>query len=380
MQHTEITVVFQGPVLPGPQGTAALIRRTRQVMPESRYVLSTWTGSNVADVCVDRIVLSDDPGGLPGIKCRDGAGESNNINRQLLSTRQGLQTVTTRYAIKIRTDCCLEHTGFLDASAQFQKVTQDSSRIVVCSLFTIDPAMFEQMPYHISDWFQFGETASLQAYWSAPWMSEQDAMFYERQAHAEHSTFMDRRFRSRLAVEQFLAVHYAQRCGYEDVPRYHNDCRESVLRGHRRFLARHFIVLDPWNMGLRFPKYDWAYRSSFQQLNCLLFIDWYRLYLAEGGAPIENAVPAGAQWARRVQKSIARRMGRGLDSAGPWLLRPGLKRLVNQALTALAWPSRPFTPVSVVPNALQLERPYSVEALRAPLRKDSDLSPTASSE
>jgi hypothetical protein len=190
---------------------------------------------------------------------------------------------------------------------------------------------------------------------------------------------MDRRFRTRLAVEQFLGVHYAQRCGYRDVPSYHNDCREPVLQSHRRFLARHFIVLDPWDIGLRFPKYEWAYRSSFQQLNCLLFVDWYRLYLDEGGAPLDNAVFARRQWARRIQKGIARRMGRALDHAGPWLLKPGLKRLVNQALTALTWQSRPLPPASLVPDAMPPERSYS-SVLQGPLQQHSPLSRTPSSE
>lgn len=346
MDGSDITVVFQGPIVPGSQGTADLIRRTQQALPRSRYVLSTWTGSELSDISVDTVVLSDDPGGLPGIKCRDGAGESNNINRQLLSTQQGLRATRTRYAIKIRTDCFLEHTGFLE-TYQRVRCKSPASRIVASSLFTVDPEMFEQMPYHVSDWFQFGETEVLHAYWSAPCMSPQDATFYERHPHAGHSTFMDRRFRTRLAVEQYLAVHYAQRHGY-DVPQYHNDCHEAILAGHRHFLARHFIILDPWDIGLRFPKYEWAYRSSFQQLNCLLFVDWYRLYLEEGGVPIAGAPRLGACQLRQSQKRVARTLGRWLDVAGPWLVRPGFKQIVNRILSVLAWQSRRPDPLSVV--------------------------------
>ena len=376
----DITVVFQGPVIPGPQGTAALIRRTRQALPLSRYVLSTWTGSNLADVAVDGVVLSQDPGGLPGIKCRDGAGEFNNINRQLLSTQRGLSGVATPFAIKMRTDCCLEHTGFLQSFQRFAPVTEAPSRIVVSSLFTIDPAMFEQMPYHVSDWFQFGDTTTLRTYWSSPpFMSTDDATFYERHVHASHSTFMDRRFRSRLAVEQFLAVHYAQHCGYE-VPRYHNECREAVLEGHRRFLARHFLVLDPWDLGLCFPKYDWAYRSSFQQLNCLLFIDWYRLYLEDGGTPVEEAALSSALWARRIQKGAARILGRGMDKAGPFFLTPRLKRMVNRLLRVLAWQSRPTDSLSFLKHTVPWQSSNHEDVLRLSKQKPAGLGSTASLE
>lgn len=337
--EADITVVFQGPVLRGTTDTAALIRQTRRALPRSRYVLSTWIGADVWDLPVDHVVLSEDPGGLPGIKCRDGAAESNNINRQLLSTHRGLQEVATRYAVKIRTDCALDHAGFLNTFQDIQR-TSAEPRLLASSLFTIDPLMFEQMPYHVSDWFQFGEASALQTYWSAPFMSEQDATFYEHHPHAGHSTFMDRRFRTRLAVEQYLAVQYAARLGFP-VPAYHNDVSGHVLEGHRRFLARHFIIVDPWEIGLRFAKYEWAYRSSFQRLNCLLFMDWYRLYLEEGGTPLDAArLSPHVFQARRKQKQTARLLGRLMDKTGPLLIKPGLKQMVNRLLALLAWQGR----------------------------------------
>lgn len=330
----DITVVFQGPVVPGPAGTAECLRRTRQVLPGSRYVLSTWRDSPVSGFDVDQVVVSEDPGSLPGIKRRDGAAASNNVNRQILSTRQGLREAETRYAIKIRTDCALEQASFLRLYERFHEVS-GRRRIVASSLFTIDPSMFEQLPYHVSDWFQFGDTGALRTYWSGPFMSPQDAIYYETHPQAAHATFMDRRFRSRLAVEQFMAVHYASCCGYP-VPSYHNDLRTEVVDGYRRCLAEQFLILDPWDIGLRFTKYAWAYRSSFQRLNCLLFSDWYQLYIHYGGTAIGAHDPAAIR-TRRRQKQIARLLGKWFDKAGPLLLRPGLKPLVNRLLALLAW-------------------------------------------
>jgi hypothetical protein len=331
---SDITVVFQGPVVRGAGGPAELIRLTRRALPRSRCVLSTWTGADVTGIPFDRVVLSRDPGGLPGIKTRDGAGESNNVNRQIVSTQRGLQEVETDYAIKMRTDCALEHAACVATFTRFAG-GGPPERILAPSLFTIDPLMFEQMPYHVSDWFQFGPTSALHRYWSAPLMSERDAVFYERHPHAGHSTFMDRRFRTRLAVEQYLAAHYAEQLGYP-VPRYHNDVSGDVLEGHRRFLARHWVIVDPWDLGLRFSKYDWAYRSGFQRLNCLLFVDWYGLYLDAGGRPVA-AMPTRLLARRRLQKQTARLLGRCMDKAGPLLLRPGLKQMVNRLLALLAW-------------------------------------------
>jgi WavE lipopolysaccharide synthesis len=334
IRESDITVVFQGPTVYGPEGTAEQIRRTQRVLPHAHYVLSTWTGSDLAGIDVDAVIRSSDPGGLPGIKRRDGASEPNNINRQLLSTKRGMDIAGTAYAMKLRTDCSLEHTDFL---RWFERVPTAAPRIVASSLFTIDPTMFEQMAYHVSDWFQFGETSTLRRYWSAAFMTEADATHYERHPYAEHSTFMDRRFRCRLAVEQYMASQYASRLGY-DVPQYHNDLRDEVTAGHRRFLAQHFLILDPWQIGLRFSKYAWAYGSSFQRLNCLLFLDWYRLYLEQGGMPIEADRALGSFTVRKQRKQVARILSRWMDKAGPLLVQPQVKRIVNRLLALLELP------------------------------------------
>ncbi len=333
LRESDVTVVFQGAVIPGTGGTAEHIRRTQRVLPHAHYVLSTWKGSDCRGIDVDDLILSDDPGGLPGIKRRDGEKEPNNVNRQLRSTRRGLDVVETPYAIKLRADCSLEHAGVLRETERFLHLPR--RRIVASSIFTIDPFLFEQMPYHVSDWFQVGETAALQAYWSAPFMDRDDATHYERTPYAAHSTFLDRRFRCRLAVEQYVACHYAALLDYP-LPQYHNDMRSEVLAGHRRFLAERFVIFDPWRIGLRFPKYAWTYQSSFQNLNCLLFLDWYQLYLEEGGAPIDNRVPLRLFRLRRRRKRLARLLGRCVDRAGPLLVRPACKSVVNRFLSLLA--------------------------------------------
>jgi hypothetical protein len=329
----DVTIVFQGPVVPGPAGTACQIRRTRLALPSARYILSTWAGSDCRGIEVDRLVLSDDPGGLPGIKRRDGLHELNNVNRQLRSTERGLAAADTPYAIKIRSDCALEHAGILREFNRWSTPGRD--RILVSSLFTVDPEMFEQMAYHVSDWVQLGATEALRSYWSAPFMNERDATYYERVPYAGHSTFMDRRFRCRLAVEQYVACRYADRLGYP-IPRFHNDVTADILAGHRRFLVERTAILDPWQIGLHFPKYEWAYRSAFQRLNCLLFEDWHQLCVEQGGIPSSGTSAQSVARSRRRRKRVACALSQWADGAGPLLMRPGCKRIVNQVLSLLS--------------------------------------------
>ncbi|POR55890.1 WavE lipopolysaccharide synthesis protein [Paraburkholderia eburnea] len=274
---SEITIVFQGNVSASTDGDSFrnCLEITRAALPGARVILSTWQDTKIPkSIDVDEVVRSEDPGTLPPIKFDDVG--SNNINRQIVSTLAGLQKVKTQYAIKLRTDSFLEHDGFLKNYVKFnEQFRSKSDRILTSSFFTIDPFVFEHMPFHTSDWFQFSTTSALINYWSRPLVTLEEATFYENNRHARHSSYLDKKFRTMLAVEQYLCGAYAKRFGY-DTPAFHNDCRKEVLKDFQHFLANHFMILDPWQAGFRLPKYNWAYKSNMQSMNCIMFLDWYR--------------------------------------------------------------------------------------------------------
>lgn len=308
MKTTDITLVFQGAFKPyvtrEHEHFARNIRRTRKVLPGARIVLSTWTGTELPPgLALDALVESADPGGLAPLKLDD--NKANNINRQLLSTQAGLAAVETPYAVKLRTDCFLEHAGFLDHYREQRALDGGRERLLASSFFTLDPTMFERLPFHLSDWFQFGPTPLLRDYWAAAPMSAKDARLYEAQDHVAGSTVFERKFRARFAVEQYLCLHFAQARGYA-VPGFLNDVSDAVLMDYQRFLAQDTMLLDPWQIGLRFDKYGWVGNSPFQRMNNLMHLDW--LALANPAlAGVADPAPLHALIAaRRRQKALAR--------------------------------------------------------------------------
>jgi len=275
----DLTLVFQGPFKPyvtrEREDFARNIRLTRKILPGARIILSTWQGVELPPgLQLDAVVESPDPGGLPPLKLDD--RKANNVNRQLITTRAGMAAVETPYAAKLRTDCFLEHAGFLDHYAEQRAIDGGRERLLACSFFTLDPTMFERLSYHLSDWFQFGPTALLREYWSGPPMNVRDARHYERQRHPSGSTLFERRFRARHAVEQHFCMHFAAGRGYA-CPRFLNDVAPSLLAEYRRFLAKEILLLDPWQIGLRFEKYGWVGMSWFQRHNNLMHLDWLAL-------------------------------------------------------------------------------------------------------
>jgi hypothetical protein len=276
IKSSDITVVFQGSVSAharedGPT-IAKYVKRTRRALPNARYLLSTWNGSELPrDLEIDDVVYSEDPGALPSIKAR--GGEPNNVNRQIVTAAAGLGKVSTSHALKLRTDSYLRHAGFFDRYLKYAPCMAPDA-VLFGKLFTVDPLVFEQLPFHMSDWFQFGPTEALRDYWSAPQMTLAEATHYETAPHGSHSTFLDRQFRCRLAVEQHVCAHYAARRGYP-VPRFHNDVSPAVLESFAAFLQERVIVVDPAQSGFWLPKHEWAVQSRFQSFNCIGHADWY---------------------------------------------------------------------------------------------------------
>lgn len=279
MKTTDITLVFQGVFRPWVtreyENFARNIALTRRALPGTRIVLSSWEGVELPPgLEPDSVVESPDPGGLAPLKLDD--TKANNVNRQLLTTQAGLAAVRTPYAAKLRTDCFLEHAGFLDWYLEQRAVDGGRERLLASSFFTLDPALFERLPYHVSDWFHFGPTELLREWWAAPPMSMEDAQYHETHPHAPGSSIFERRFRARYAVEQHICMGFAAGRGYT-CPRFLNDVSDAVLADYRRFLAHETMLLDPWQIGLRFDKYEWVGNSAFQRLNNLMHLDWLAL-------------------------------------------------------------------------------------------------------
>jgi len=308
MKTSDITLVVQGVFKPwitrDRDNFARNIARTRKALPGARIVLSTWQGAELPPgLRVDAVVESPDPGGLAPLKLDD--RKPNNVNRQLVTTCAGLAKVETPYAAKLRTDCFLEHAGFIDYYLEQRALDGGRERLLASSFFTLDPALFERLPYHLSDWFHFGPTALLRDVWSAAPMSMDDAQYHETHPHARDSSVFERKFRSRFAVEQTICMAFAARLGYA-CPRFLNDLSDAVLADYRRFLAHEVMLLDPWQIGLRFDKYGWVGTSPFQRMNNLMYLDWLALANPQLSGQSDPVLLGRLMRQRRRQKALAR--------------------------------------------------------------------------
>lgn len=172
----DVSVVVQGPVVGAPEDpvsrrlTWLALTSARRVFPDAELILSTWRGADVRGLQADRVVLNDDPGSTAP---RDPTHVVNNVNRQVVATRAGLDVATRPFALKLRSDMEILHDGALRLLRGWPLRTPEGrvlrERIVAPTFYTFNPRrVYTRFPYMISDWSHFGLRDDLLDVWSTP--------------------------------------------------------------------------------------------------------------------------------------------------------------------------------------------------------------------
>lgn len=272
-ESKDITVVVQGPVFGGPQDpperrlTARVLESIRRHLPGSPVILSTWRGQNTTDLDLDpsQIIYNIDPGGFPTHAPRPGQpAQLNNVNRQIVSTHEGLKRVQTPFALKLRPDLELQHAGFLDFFGRYPAFNPElravGSRFITCQFFARNPRSHArmpfqlEMPFHPSDWVFFGRTADLQNLWDIPLMQAEDQTWFSQRP--QPSNIPPRhRVLYRYAPEQwiwlsFLRKHAPVICEHLG----HIDAH--ILRQSELSLANNLVILTLEQFGIKSLKVD----------------------------------------------------------------------------------------------------------------------------
>lgn len=248
-------------------------------------IVSTWKGENVSFLkkIVDKIIFSNDPGALPGLKTD---GKLNNVNRLIESSRSGLKAASGDICVKLRIDLLFYMPNIADFYKSVNEkydsiVAKDFSRkIICCNLFTIDPRFIERMSYHVSDWFQLGAKVDLIKFWDIELYKISDALFYSFHQHRQGTNAFERKFQSRIAVEQYIQKSGMDNFGVELPINFHNQIVDK--KEFYEFLLSHYIIKDLPSLYLMNKKYDRLSKELWVKFLCIgqdKYDDIYRLYV-----------------------------------------------------------------------------------------------------
>ncbi|MCF1428883.1 MAG: WavE lipopolysaccharide synthesis family protein [Shewanella sp.] len=255
-QYSDISVVIHGPVNSLPerdmeQGiTLMAINSVRQHLPGAKIILSTWEGQNVADLDVDEVVLNQDPG--PNIMgyYPDGTPYKENNNRQIVAVKEGLKRVNTSYAVKLRSDNYLLHSGFVGLQQAFPKRCEAlkllNERVVVLHRFTKMQTAGRRIVRHLCDLFAYGRTKDLLKMWDIPLQSDYPYN-PDIKGKSQYAYFPERV----LSTEQLFCSKWLTKLNPDSrMLNFHHDCDESLLREWQLLLANNLIIAEANNAGV----------------------------------------------------------------------------------------------------------------------------------
>lgn len=245
----DISVVVQGAV--DIVNTPQCIKSIRKCFPGSELILSTWKGTNTVGLDYDILLLNDDPGGWKDEK----TGFVNNLNRQLVSTKNGIAAATKKYCIKVRSDIVFKSNNFLKYYDKFPEYDPEyrlfENRILFCSFFFkryLGEARYDihPVPFHISDWFAFGLRKDVFLLFNVPLAREP----YNTNYLNNHTLVTARHLifgaSHQYAPEQYILLECLRK-NMEAVPQMNNvlDYNSESIEYSDRIAANNFIVLNP---------------------------------------------------------------------------------------------------------------------------------------
>ncbi|MCY1740371.1 WavE lipopolysaccharide synthesis family protein [Ensifer sp. SL37] len=271
-----LSVIVQGPVsdfespLTGRPMTESLCRSVRNYLPRAEIVVSTWEGADTEKLDYDTLVTSEDPGpqGVrPGFI-------PNNINRQIVSTKRGLQAAGRKYAVKIRSDMELLGGEFLECLPNMPVVRTDDAifeRVMLCNnLSSRHPsAVSARLPghwllFHPSDHFHAGLRNDLLSLWEIPLQSREDANWFL--SRFRPNSYRDNEL-SKLTPEQYMFTQALARTRSIDLAHYAH-APPDLLNMSQRMMRAHFFHVSDRRLPILFPKYHTPHHFSF---------DWMRV-------------------------------------------------------------------------------------------------------
>lgn len=275
----DISVVVQGAV--HSEFTPKCLQSIRKHLPKAYIILSTWEGTNTEGLDFDEVLFSKDPGAIARMYApeRNIGDNPNNINRQIISTLNGLKHVKTKYALKMRTDFEMRHTEFLKYVCKYEKFSNEY-RIFKERVISVLGDKPEEKPFFPYDFLFFGLTEDLLKLFDIPLMTKSDAEWFysHKPINTERYQFIQGLFK--YIPEQYIWMNCLAK-KYPNICAIMQDCSdvnsESITAGEKSF-ANNFVCLDFRQYGIYPLKDSLEWLVNENRWHMLHFNNWLLLY------------------------------------------------------------------------------------------------------
>lgn len=260
----DISVVVQGAI--DKKLTPKCLKSIRKYLPDAEIILSTWENSQTEGLDYDFLLLNQDPGGYKhDFALYNKKSSINNFNRQLVSTKSGVQKSSRQYCLKLRSDLVLNNSNFLKYWDKFNKQNEEykifKHRVLCSSIYSREYSCnitgnSLPTPFHPSDFWFFGLTEDLKEYFnSCPKQTDEEAgnWSFKYPNRLPYSSML-----WRFAPEQFFCVNWVKKhypnIQFDDW----SDWNPENIELSNNILYNNFIFLDFEQSGIYSKKHSWA--------------------------------------------------------------------------------------------------------------------------
>lgn len=272
IDSSQISFVIQGNIRPDIKKCIASVRC---FFPRSKVIVSTWMGENVAGVDADEVIFNVDPGDSGNIfSPSDPKKRShlNNLNRQIVSSLNGLKKVKTPYAVKFRPDFILKSDALLHYYNRIEKLGLKTDkkwqmfphRILMICAANVDTT---DLAYHPCDYLQFGHTQDLIELWNIPLLTHEEAQYclIHDKVHPERQRAYQYACEQQIWLKNLdkFKIPYKKISIYHEVNSMIKECSEKIFINNLYFIDYTLADLKSRFDWMLNPKMTWPYRQSF---------------------------------------------------------------------------------------------------------------------
>lgn len=273
INNKDITIIIQGSTLVEYHGKRCIyysVESVKRTLPGAKIIISTWEGENIPDdIVVDKIIYNNDP----GFKTRNGKpnGKPNNVNRQIVSTLNGLKQTSTKYAMKLRSDFILTSKNFIkyfDIFQEFNKEYQIFEKRIICPMTgTRKPrAKNYNLPFHIADFATFGLTKDLVRLYDIPLVTDEEFDWF-----LIHNEFKPDCYAvNKYNAEQSIWINCLRKVGKDIKCQYSTHVNDEIAEQSDKFLVNNFYPVTYKKYGIKPLK-----KNLLPKNNIVMYTDYY---------------------------------------------------------------------------------------------------------
>lgn len=281
IKSEEISVVIQGSI--NKKYIVKCLKSIKKYLPKAEVILSTWSGEDVEglETLYDVVLFNNDP----GAEIFTPDGKRQNQNRQILSTKNGVNVAKKKYVLKIRSDMELLGCKFLKYFDKYNIRNKQckilKKRILINSLYTRNSIYkkkknnieYEQ-PYlfHVSDWMMFGLKEDISNVWNIPLAPEPEtSQYFVNNATLRH----EKGCLTRYHAEQYIWLSFLRKNGIKiDCDNYYSYNSDLKFLSELSIVNNTFLLEYLKEFDIKCQKYP----SQFGDSVTMHPFDWYVLY------------------------------------------------------------------------------------------------------